>query len=93
MSRFRRPTLWCDANDGECGAWDIDAYEETVSTIDGIPITSEQRAIGWTSTPEGEDFCLEHKPVIPPATPTPPTAAAGEGERGVGHVGLGVGEA
>lgn len=60
--RGRTPTLHCDAEDGFCGSWDVDYYEATVSSINGVPVTDTERAPGWTSTKEGEDFCPEHKP-------------------------------
>lgn len=57
--RFRRPVIMCDAEDYECGAWDVDHYEETVDTFDGIKITDTHRALGWVSTADA-DFCPEH---------------------------------
>ena len=61
MTQAKRSVLMCDAEDGDCGAWEVDYYAETASTVDGIPITHEHRAPGWTST-RLEDFCPEHSP-------------------------------
>lgn len=57
--RGRRPVVMCDGDDGECGDWDIDAYEETVDRIGDIKITHEHRALGWLSV-NGADYCPEH---------------------------------
>lgn len=59
--------LYCDAEDGFCGAWDLDYYEATVSSVNDVPVTAEQRAPGWTST-NLDDFCPEHKPLSSPGT-------------------------
>ena len=59
--RSSTPTLHCDARDGFCAAWDVDYYEATASTVNGVRITREQRAPGWTST-DAEDLCPEHAP-------------------------------
>lgn len=59
--RGSRPVIMCDADDGMCGAWDVDAYAETVSSIDGHPVTAAERVPGWTSTKDDEDYCPEHK--------------------------------
>lgn len=64
--RGRTPTLHCDADYGECGAWDVDYYEANTSTVNGVRITATTRAPGWVST-KLEDFCPEHNP--PGATP------------------------
>lgn len=63
--RGRRPALLCDGDEGSCGNWEIDHYEETCSAVDGHAITSTERAPGWTST-DLDDFCPEHKPVLRP---------------------------
>lgn len=60
--RGRTPTLHCDGEDGDCGAWDVDYYTATVSTINGVPVTQEHRAPGWFSTRDDYDYCLEHAP-------------------------------
>lgn len=57
--RGRAPLIYCDAEDGFCGAWDMDYYESTVSAVNDVPITSEHRAPGWVST-KFDDFCPEH---------------------------------
>lgn len=57
--RGRTPTLHCDAEDGLCGTWDVDYYEETVSTVNGVQVTEEQRAPGWHNT-KLTDLCPEH---------------------------------
>lgn len=66
--RGRRPVLMCDADDGMCGTWDVDSYEENVSTVTEYgpngpittTITAVERAPGWLST-MGADYCPEHK--------------------------------
>jgi hypothetical protein len=58
--RFRRAVVMCDGDDGECGRWDVDYYTETADTVDGVKITSEAPAPGWTSNGL-EDFCPDHK--------------------------------
>lgn len=68
--RGRTPTIHCDGDDGLCGAWDVDNYEATVSTLDGVQITAERRAPGWVST-DFEDFCPEHA-----ATHNPPASSS-----------------
>jgi hypothetical protein len=57
--RGRTPTIHCDGDDGNCGAWDVDYYEATANSVNGISITSEHRAPGWVST-NLWDFCPEH---------------------------------
>lgn len=57
--RASTPTLNCDAEDGFCGAWDVDHYETGASAVDGVQITSTARAPGWRNT-EAEDYCPEH---------------------------------
>lgn len=59
--RGRTPTLHCDAEDGLCGTWDVDYYEATASSVNGVTITETERAPGWVST-KLEDFCPEHAP-------------------------------
>lgn len=67
--RGRTPVLYCDAEDGFCGTWDLDYYAGTVSAVNDVPITSTERAPGWTVTPDDEDLCPEHS--LPPETLTP----------------------
>jgi len=55
----RTPTIHCDAEDGECGAWDVDYYAIDVSAVDNIRVTAEQRTPGWVSA-ANEDYCPEH---------------------------------
>lgn len=63
----KTPTIHCDADDG-CGAWDVDYYAATASTVGGVQITATERAPGWLS--DGlYDYCPEHA-----ATPTPTEA-------------------
>jgi hypothetical protein len=57
--RGSTPTIHCDADDGMCGAWDVDNYAATVASINGVRVTQEQRAPGWIST-KMDDFCPEH---------------------------------
>src|SRR5699024_13632 len=57
--RGRTPTIHCDAEDGTCGAWDVDHFETGAYTVNGVPITSTQRAPGWVST-DLDDYCPEH---------------------------------
>ena len=52
------PTLWCDHGDG-CDASTVDYYAATTLTVNGVPITAEQRAPGWRST-DDEDYCPKH---------------------------------
>lgn len=59
--RTTRSVLLCDGDDGDCGAWDVDHYAETASTVGGVRITATVRAPGWTST-DLEDYCPDHKP-------------------------------
>lgn len=49
MSRFRRSVLYCDADDMQCGNWEVDFYAEDVSTVNGIRVTLAERAPGWTT--------------------------------------------
>lgn len=65
--RGRSSTLHCDGENGFCGTWDLDYYEATVSSVNDIPVTTTERAPGWTSTPDGDDFCPECKPIASPA--------------------------
>ncbi|MFJ9387763.1 hypothetical protein ACIRON_03015 [Nocardioides sp. NPDC101246] len=65
--RFRRPVVMCDAEDGECGEWEVDDYEGGVSSVTTFGpdstttiITATVRAPGWIST-ETADYCPEHK--------------------------------
>jgi hypothetical protein len=53
------PTIQCDAEDGFCGAWDVDHYETGASSVDGVRMTTEQRSPGWVSTKD-TDHCPEH---------------------------------
>jgi hypothetical protein len=57
--RGSTPTIHCDAEDGFCGAWDVDNYEATAYSVGGVRITQEQRAPGWVST-NLNDYCPEH---------------------------------
>lgn len=70
----RAPVIYCDAEQGFCGSWDMDYYAATISAVNDVPITMTERAPGWTTNDDG-DFCPEHKPVvIPPGLPTQPAA-------------------
>ena len=53
------PTIHCDAEDGGCGAWDVDHYESCATTVGGVLITKTRRAPGWING-EDADFCPEH---------------------------------
>lgn len=56
------PTLHCDSSDDwGCDEWSVDYYETSTSEVDGVRITSTERAPGWTST-NGCDYCPDHKP-------------------------------
>lgn len=57
--RSQTPTLHCDAEHGFCESWDVDYYEASASTVDGVKITSERRAPGWVST-NLTDLCPQH---------------------------------
>lgn len=61
--RGRTPTIHCDAEDGSCGAWDVDYYTAAVDSVDGVKVTRERRAPGWLSTDE-DDFCSDHHPSL-----------------------------
>lgn len=56
--RGTTPTVHCDAEDGLCGSWDVDYYEATASTVNGVRITETERAPGWVNG--DEDYCPEH---------------------------------
>lgn len=60
--RGSTPTLYCDGEDGDCGAWSVDYCEATASTVDGVRITERQRAPRWTSTSD-KDLCPDHSEV------------------------------
>ena len=57
--------LWCD---GDCGAMTVDFWAETVSSVNGIPITVTARAPGWVSTPV-TDLCPDHAPQLTESKP------------------------
>jgi hypothetical protein len=57
--RSTTPTIHCDADDMDCGAWDVDYYKATASSVGGVKITREQRAPGWVTTKDA-DYCPEH---------------------------------
>lgn len=57
--RARTLTVHCDADDGYCGNWDVDYYEATASSVDGVRVTKDQRAPGWRCT-DDEDLCPKH---------------------------------
>jgi hypothetical protein len=57
----KTPTVHCDAEDGFCGAWDVDFYASTVSAVNGVRVTRDRPAPGWVRVGE-EDFCPEHAP-------------------------------
>lgn len=59
MTRGRTPTLHCDGEDGDCGAWEVDYWGADVSSVNGIRVTRDNRAPGWVSTDSG-DWCAEH---------------------------------
>ena len=58
--RATTPTLHCDAEDGFCGTWDVDYYAATANSVNGVPITEQERAPGWRST-DTADYCPDHK--------------------------------
>lgn len=57
--RGTTPTLHCDAEDGDCGSWDVDYYAATVSKVNDVVITDTERAPGWVSD-RMNDYCSEH---------------------------------
>lgn len=57
--RGETPTIHCDAEDGYCGAWDVDYYESSADAVNGIRVTAKERSPGWYST-DMEDFCPDH---------------------------------
>lgn len=61
MTRGTAPVVHCDADDGLCGAWDIDNYEAGASAVNGVPVTASERSPGWHSGGD-EDYCPEHAP-------------------------------
>ena len=67
--RGKTNILLCDHED-DCDNWALDDYANTVSTVNGVVITTEQRALGWLTNRDG-DFCPEHAPArqqVEPAT-------------------------
>jgi hypothetical protein len=58
--RADTPLLYCDGDDGDCGAWDLDYYAQTATTVGDVRITLEERAPGWTSKGDS-DYCPEHR--------------------------------
>lgn len=58
MMQGKTNILLCDYDDG-CDEWTLDDYANTVSTVNGVRITTEQRALGWLSA-DGYDLCPEH---------------------------------
>lgn len=65
--RGQTPTLHCDAEDGFCGTWDVDYYEATASSVNGVRVTEKERAPGWSVTADGQDLCPAHTRDLPPA--------------------------
>ena len=59
MTRSETPTLHCDGDDGWCGNWDVDDYENGASSVNDVRVTKDQRAPGWRCT-DDEDLCPEH---------------------------------
>lgn len=57
--RANVPAISCDAEDGLCGAWEADFYEQCTWSVAGIRITATVRAPGWVST-DDTDLCPEH---------------------------------
>jgi hypothetical protein len=60
--RSHTPTLHCDADDGDCGTWDVDYWATDASSVNGVRITAESRSPGWLTTDEA-DLCPEHAAV------------------------------
>jgi hypothetical protein len=59
--RSRWPVVSCDAEDGECGGWDLDYWTQTADTVNGIKITNDAPAPGWVRV-DGNDYCPDHAP-------------------------------
>lgn len=57
--RAKTPVLYCDGEDSFCGSWDLDYYAQTVSAVNDVPITMDERAPGWSRTEDNEDLCPE----------------------------------
>jgi len=57
--RSKTPTIHCDADDGFCGAWDVDNFEIGASSVNGTRVTDQHRSPGWVSDGE-QDLCPEH---------------------------------
>lgn len=79
MTQAKAALLYCDAEDGLCGGWELDYYGQTVSAVNGIRVTTTERAPGWLTTRDG-DYCPEHAD-----KPTTPTPAASEGQAAGGQ--------
>lgn len=57
--RSSTPTVHCDTDEGDCGAWDVDFYATGASSVGGMRVTADRPAPGWTSS-DGEDRCPTH---------------------------------
>lgn len=66
--RASEALIFCDGDDGDCGAWELDYYAQNASAVNGTPITLTERAPGWTTTADDADYCPDHKPQPTPAT-------------------------
>ena len=68
MTASRTPTVHWDAEDGLCGAWELDWYEVGSQPVHGPSVTKTSRAPGWTGAND-EDYCPEHSHLsLRPAT-------------------------
>ena len=56
MTRGQTSVVNCDGDDGFCGTWDLNYYEQGASSVDGIRVTNDAPAPGWT-TRNGLDLC------------------------------------
>lgn len=64
MSKGTVPIISCDADDGMCGTWTVDYYEQLVESVNGIRVTPTP--IGWSGKPgTDEHLCPEHSPEVP----------------------------
>lgn len=51
--------VMCDAEEGMCGTWELDYYEQGASAVGGVRITENAPAPGWSSD-RLTDLCPEH---------------------------------
>lgn len=62
--RAKVSAIFCDGDDGGCGTWTSDYYEECADTVGGVKITKDKPAPGWTVIGHS-DYCPEHGLEVP----------------------------